>query len=52
MRNKKLIQANEQMLQRQLQKGFKPQWYVVYHLNDGFNWGYPGFVDRSIGVTP
>lgn len=25
------------MLQRQLQKGFMPQWYVVYHLNDGFN---------------
>ena len=40
MRNQKLIQANEQMLQRQLQKGFKPQWYVVYHLNDGFNSRY------------
>ena len=25
------------MLQRQLQKGFNPQWYVVYHLNDGFS---------------
>lgn len=40
MRNQKLIQANEQMLQRQMQKGFKPQWYVVYHLNDGFNSRY------------
>jgi hypothetical protein len=40
MRNQKLIQANEQMLQRQLQKGFNPQWYVVYHLNDGFNSRY------------
>jgi len=28
------------MLQRQLQKGFKPQWYVVYHLNDGFKSRY------------
>lgn len=40
MRNQKLIQANQQMLQRQLHKGFKPQWYVVYHLNDGFNSRY------------
>ena len=40
MRNQKLIQANEQMLKRQLQKGFNPQWYVVYHLNDGFNSRY------------
>ena len=37
MKRQQLIQANEQMLQRQLQRGFKPQWYVVYHLNDGFN---------------
>jgi len=37
MKHKQLIQANEQMLQRQLQRGFKPAWYVVYHLNDGFN---------------
>ena len=36
MINQNLIQANEEMLQRQLQRGFKPQWYVVYHLNDGF----------------
>jgi len=40
MRNQKLIQANEQMLKRQLQKGFNPQWYVVYHLNVGFNSRY------------
>ena len=37
MRCVKLIQANEEMLQRQLQRGFLPAWYVVYHLNDGFN---------------
>jgi hypothetical protein len=37
MKHQQLIQANEQMLQRQLQRGFKPAWYVVYHLNDGFN---------------
>ena len=35
MRNKKLIKANEQMLERQLKRGFSPRWYVVYHLNDG-----------------
>ena len=35
MRNKKLIKANEQMLERQLKRGFSPCWYVVYHLNDG-----------------
>ena len=35
MRNKKLIKANEQMLERQLKRGFSPHWYVVYHLNDG-----------------
>ena len=40
MKNQKLIQANEQMLQRQLRRGFNPQWYVVYHLNDGFNSRY------------
>ena len=40
MKHQKLIQANEQMLDRQLQKGFKPQWYIVYHLNDGFNSRY------------
>ena len=40
MKNQKLIQANEQMLQRQIQNGFNPQWYVVYHLNDGFNSRY------------
>jgi hypothetical protein len=36
MKNQELIQANEQMFDRQLQNGFKPAWYVVYHLNDGF----------------
>jgi hypothetical protein len=40
MKNQKLIQANEEMLCRQLQHGFKPAWYVVYHLNDGFNSRY------------
>ena len=40
MKYQQLIQANEQILQRQLQRGFKPQWYVVYHLNDGFNSRY------------
>jgi hypothetical protein len=40
MKHQQLIQANEQMLQRQLQNGFNPQWYVVYHLNDGFNSRY------------
>ena len=37
MKHPQLIHANEQLLQRQLQRGFKPAWYVVYHLNDGFN---------------
>ena len=37
MKHQQLIQANEEMLQRQLQRGFLPAWYVVYHLNDGFN---------------
>ena len=37
MKHDRLIQANEELLQRQLQRGFNPQWYVVYHLNDGFN---------------
>jgi len=40
MKNQKLIQANGQILQRQLQKGSQPQWYVVYHLNDGLNCRY------------
>jgi len=40
MKNQKLIEANEKMLQRQLKLGFNPQWYVVYHLNDGFNSRY------------
>jgi hypothetical protein len=40
MKHQQLIQANEGMLQRQLQRGFNPQWYVVYHLNDGFNSRY------------
>ena len=37
MKNKKLIKANEEMLEELLEKGFKPAWYVVYHLNDGLN---------------
>jgi hypothetical protein len=37
MKKQKLIEANEEMLQRQLKRGFNPRWYVVYHLNDGFN---------------
>ena len=37
MKHQQLIQANEQLLQRQLQRGFLPAWYVVYHLNDGFH---------------
>ena len=37
MKHQQLIQANEKLLQRQLQRGFDPRWYVVYHLNDGFN---------------
>ena len=40
MRCVKLIEANEELLQRQLQRGFLPAWYVVYHLNDGFNSRY------------
>jgi hypothetical protein len=40
MKKQILIQANEQMLERQLKRGFKPQWYIVYHLNDGFNSRY------------
>jgi hypothetical protein len=40
MKNQKLIQANEQMLQQQMKNGFKPEWYVVYHLNNGFNSRY------------
>jgi hypothetical protein len=40
MKHQQLIQANEQILHRQLQRVFKPQWYVVYHLNDGFNSRY------------
>lgn len=35
MSNEKLIKANRQMLERQLERGFSPRWYVVYHLNDG-----------------
>ena len=37
MKNQRLIQANERLLQRQLLRGFIPEWYIVYHFNDGFN---------------
>lgn len=40
MKHQQLIQSNEQMLWRQLQRGFLPAWYIVYHFNDGFNSRY------------
>ena len=31
------ITANQELLNRQLNRGFKPKWYIVLHFNDGGN---------------
>ena len=31
------ITANQELLNRQLNRGFKPKWYIVIHFNDGGN---------------
>ena len=33
----KLIQANKQLLLRQIKRGFRPKWYCVFHLNNTIN---------------
>ena len=35
LKKNNLIDANKRLLQRNLDRGFNPEWYVVVHFNDG-----------------
>ena len=35
LKQNNLIDANKRLLQRNLDRGFNPEWYVVVHFNDG-----------------
>ena len=44
----KLIQANKQLLLRQIKRGFRPKWYCVFHLNNTINTNDEILMDRDL----
>ena len=44
----KLIQANKQLLLRQIKRGFRPKWYCVFHLNNTINTNDEILLDRDL----